>query len=339
MPDGQAMWLNRSSRCIFARPMLTLSDSQMQAFAQTARTGFEAEMLAHLEAAAPGPFQPIGKAPVADAIPPGVDRARGYGLDRRGPVRLYLELMLLLGSGFATDPQYPWATEALGGGRDAPQMPRALRLYEAGQQYLKRAFGPEDACLHKAYGEIADYLRMPWDALVQDLAEDLRAQLKWVWPEKAACVGDSALRTLVQGSIADAQARGIGTPRGCGLMALLRFALGHHCCDDPLHPWIRASLAPRPNDDDRAAEGRLQDATRAWLEGAALGGPIRAAGMRQETSLTDPRKDRGEQRLDDPVVRCTGSPPRRQPEAEPVACRDLDELCTQVVGTGPCGCF
>jgi hypothetical protein len=43
----------------------------------------------------------------------GVARAVELGFTKRGPIRLFLELEWLFGTGFDTDPQIPWAGEVL----------------------------------------------------------------------------------------------------------------------------------------------------------------------------------------------------------------------------------
>ncbi|MBN1843959.1 MAG: hypothetical protein JW883_16990 [Deltaproteobacteria bacterium] len=50
---------------------------------------------------------------IRSAIRYGLKRAKGYGLTTERSVRLYIEMMFLLGSGFDADPQLPWAAEIL----------------------------------------------------------------------------------------------------------------------------------------------------------------------------------------------------------------------------------
>ena len=93
--------------------MLVIRPEQMEVFKEAALRSFESEMVAHLAEFSPPLFKAIGEEQMRKAIQFGIDRAGSYGFDFRGPVRLYLELMLLFGSHFDTDPQYPWAAAIL----------------------------------------------------------------------------------------------------------------------------------------------------------------------------------------------------------------------------------
>jgi hypothetical protein len=101
---------------------------QMQALGQAALRAFEDEMVVHLADFSPPLFRAVKEDQLRIAIRLGIARAGEYGITFRGPIRLYLELMLLFGSHFDTDPQYPWATEILKDQAHGLQMQRAERL-------------------------------------------------------------------------------------------------------------------------------------------------------------------------------------------------------------------
>ena len=56
----------------------------------------------------------LGKEGLVGVIRGGIKRAAKHGFTFTGPMRLFLELCLLFGSGFDEDVQYPWARESLG---------------------------------------------------------------------------------------------------------------------------------------------------------------------------------------------------------------------------------
>ena len=93
--------------------MLVIREAQMEAFKEATRRTFEDEMVAHLAEFSPPLFKAIGEEQMRKAVHFGIGRADSHGFTFRGPTRLYLELMLLFGSYFDTDPQYPWAAEIL----------------------------------------------------------------------------------------------------------------------------------------------------------------------------------------------------------------------------------
>ena len=98
-------------------------------------------MVAHLAEFSPPLFKAVGEEQMRKAIRFGIGRADSYGFTFRGPVRLYLELMLLFGSHFDTDPQYPWAAAILTDQDSDPQMQCAERLYEVTMDYREEVAG------------------------------------------------------------------------------------------------------------------------------------------------------------------------------------------------------
>jgi hypothetical protein len=84
--------------------VLVINKSQMGALGQAARRRFEDRMVEHFGEFAPALARAAGEEHLRKAIHLGISRAGSYGLTHQGPVRLYLELMLLFGSDFDTDP-------------------------------------------------------------------------------------------------------------------------------------------------------------------------------------------------------------------------------------------
>jgi hypothetical protein len=113
--------------------MLVIRDQQMQVFAESARRQFEAEMILHLSKFAPSRFETLGEKAVGETVSLGIERAEKHAFTNRGPVRFYIELMLLLGDDFDTDSRYAWAAEALADPETAEQMSQADQASQTGQ--------------------------------------------------------------------------------------------------------------------------------------------------------------------------------------------------------------
>ena len=247
--------------------MLAIRAEQMEAFRRQAPHHFEAEMAAHLAEVSPRLVHASGEAQTRHFIRLGIERAGSHGFDRRGPVRIYLEAMLLLGSHFDTDPQYPWARQILQGRDQVQQMERAQRLFETLQAFLERAAGPGAIFRRRAHEELANLLRTPWGSDAQDLPIHQLRALQDAWPEKAEVIGAEALRALIRTGIAKAHTLMLGTARGWGLFVTLAYGLGHVWAQDPLYPWHGTDLATDETNAARMAE-RLQDEAILWLEHA-----------------------------------------------------------------------
>lgn len=246
--------------------MLVIRPEQVQVFQGAALRSFEDEMVAHLAEFSPPLFKTIKEDQLRKAIRFGIARASDYGITFRGPVRLYLELMLLFGSHFDTDPQYPWAAEVLADQDSGPQMTRAEKLYERTRDYREKVAGPEDAYAQKALRGISVWARQPlWfssdgfvPAMLQELAD--------AYPQKAAYVGEDRLKLLIREGIDGARSHEFTTVRGVALSVVLMFAFGHGCFDDLLYPWIARTIEDDAITDSAARAKRLETKALTWLD-------------------------------------------------------------------------
>lgn len=98
--------------------MFQLRAEQTERLRTAALRRFEDEMVGHCAEFSPRLFEIIGADQMRVAVRQALERARTYGLSFRGPMRLYVELMLLFGSDFDTDPQYQALAVLLGNRRD-----------------------------------------------------------------------------------------------------------------------------------------------------------------------------------------------------------------------------
>lgn len=246
--------------------MLIIRQEQMDVLRMAARRSFEDSMVEHLGGAFPHLLGAIGAGQMRLAVELGMRRAAGYGFDLRGPVCLYLELMLLFGSAFDTDPQYPWAAEILTDRDGQPQMQRATRLYQRALDYRRQVAGPADAYALRALGNIRGLFSQTIGFAVDELVPFMLSEINLLYPEKAAYVGDECLTALIRKAGQGASNIRFTSPRGVALVVVLMLVLGHGCGADPIYPWIARTLKNGAITDPDAKAKRLEETTLAWLE-------------------------------------------------------------------------
>jgi len=202
--------------------MLTIRAEQMEVLRAAAQQRFQESMRVHLnELAYPLAFGvPDGN--LRKAISFGVARARGYGFDLRGPVRLYLELMLIMGSHFDTDPQYSWAAAILKNPGTGSQMARAERLYQAALDYEEEVIGTDYAQTVRAITSISFTVAQPLAVSPDTFVPDMLRTLRSLYPEKACYVGEAGLKALIREAQEDAQRWGLMTVRGASMLIILK---------------------------------------------------------------------------------------------------------------------
>jgi|PlaIllAssembly_1097288.scaffolds.fasta_scaffold24793_4 hypothetical protein len=246
--------------------MQVIRREQMDVFRAAALRSFEDEMVEHLAGFSPPLFKTVGEEQMRKAIRLGMERADGHGFTYRGPVRLYLELMLLFGSHFDTDPQYPWANDILTKRDSLSQMQRAERLYDTTMDYREKVAGPEDAYALQALRNVAAFARQPLTISADDFIPAMLREIALIYPEKAAYVGDQSLSALIRKAVDGARIQRFSTIRGMALVVVLMIAFGHGCGADPLYPWIARTLRDEAITDAETRAKRLEKKALTWLE-------------------------------------------------------------------------
>ena len=235
--------------------MFVIRDEQMKAFD---------EMVESLFRFAPESCQAAGEDQVRKLVFLGVQKAESYGLTYRGPVEFFLEMMVLFGHAFDTDPQLPWATEILKSNQFLDQMARADFLHDKTLEYLAEVHGPEGSYLTLAFGSLAARARLPFHFSTNAaLVDGMLAEMKAIHPQKFAYVGNQALRALIGKGIESASAYELPGARGIALVILAMFAFGYRFDTDPLYHRILNALTdpkvPESARRIRSLEERMLD--------------------------------------------------------------------------------
>jgi hypothetical protein len=243
-----------------------IRNDQVDLLRDAVRRGFEREMVLHLADFSPPLVKAIGEDQLREVVHLGMARAAQYGLTYRGPVRLYLELMLLLGSHFDTDPQYPWASDILADQQSGSQMQRTERLYEKTLAYREAVGGPGDSYTLAALRNILLLSQRTLHLSSDNFVSDMLQEIHMMYPQKAAYVGERALEALIGKGVEHARGYRFPTLRGYALIIVLMVAFGHGCADDPLYPWIARTLNDGMIKDEAARAKRLEAKALTWFK-------------------------------------------------------------------------
>jgi hypothetical protein len=241
LENEDAAFTSTQGREISIDSTLKIRDEQMKIFEEIAFRSYEDEMLLHLSEYTPPLYKAVGEDQMRKVIRFGVDRAEKHGLTLRGPVRLYLEMMLLFGSHFDTDPQYPWAAKIICQGH-IPEMQRAEQLYESTLDYRKKVNGVEDVPTLRALKDISVFARQPIHLTDENLENDILEEMRKIYPEKTTYIGEDGLRALIHEGIDKAHEYNLMAVRENVLILILMFTFGHGCTKDLLYPWIARTL-------------------------------------------------------------------------------------------------
>jgi hypothetical protein len=220
-------------------------------------------MVDHLHAFAPEHAARVGPEAIERVVQMGMEKCHEHGFDLRGPVRLYLEMMLLLGSHFDTDPQFGWAAEILAASSQDVML-RARHLFTETEAYLSAVYGPENAYSVRALDALSERLGTGFGPFHGRLEDALLSELSACYPERYAYVGEARLRRLAQRAIEHARDFSFTRQRGQILVFVLMVAFGHGFADDPLFPWISEENVLGISNPDARAD-RLEKRMRTYM--------------------------------------------------------------------------
>lgn len=208
--------------------MLVIREAQIAALQADMVARFDRSLAAQLRQFAPHDAQALGGDGLLAVVRLGRHRAGESGFTNRDSIRLYTELMMLLGSGFATDPQYPWAAQT---GRKT-----AAALHFSAIHYIRTVLGPKREFAMRALERIVNH------RLRDFLDGGIVHMLNVIFPEKCLHAGEDGLRALVESARTVAARNGLAGAAAPVLLTLVMFFLGHEADQDPANPWVQRVL-------------------------------------------------------------------------------------------------
>jgi hypothetical protein len=252
--------------------MVIIRKEQMQVFEREAVKSFEARMAEHLKERFPKHAEAMGGEALAEVVRSGRERAGKHKLAGERSVRLYLELMLMLGSAFDEDPQLPWAAAALAA--DGDETARIDGLYKKVIEFAARTAGPKGEYLDRVLKALpAERLEGYAGSGATNFEEYMLRRLGMLYPERTEAVGRDALRVVISRAVEAARRTRLTTEAGVVMYVVLMFFLGSGFEDDPQFQWAKKILTDEALGEPAKKAAKLREAAMAYL--ARFAGPPR----------------------------------------------------------------
>lgn len=246
--------------------MLKIKTTLLARFEGAALSTFEEAMVARVAELSPALAASLGEAQLLVVVRAAIARAALHGFTCNGPVRLFVDLSVLLGHGFDADVQYPWAQRGLSFVADLGEMQGAAALYTDSMVALGHLNGAEIHPVDAGLDRISALVEGHPPLLADSFAAIALGAMERVHPQKCAFVGEPALRSLMAAAQAEAARHGLTALPDVLLVVALMFALGQHCVDDPLYPWIADTLGDPGSPTPTLRAHRLEARARTWRD-------------------------------------------------------------------------
>ena len=218
--------------------MLKIRKEQNDELAKIALKRFEDSMVEHLREHFPKPAEISGENALRSAIKKGFEHCRKYGFTTEHQICLYIDLTVMLGGDFDTDPQLPWAGRILNRKDFANATGKIDALYDRSLQYLDRVVGKKEVFPVHAMRKVRQYPLAEIEQMFKnDILRDARAFFEIIWPAKCEHVGNIAIEQMLREANKTAGQHGIVALNGIGIYSAFMFLLGHRFDIDPMCPW------------------------------------------------------------------------------------------------------
>ena len=236
----------------------------MEVFGSTDSPHFEPAAVQHVTERFPKHFRFLGDTGAKETVQYGRTQAAKHGLSTSGYAILFIDLTLLLGRGFDSDPQLAWAADILDDRRSTAD-DKAQALYQSAMDYLDLVSGPDNAYIDAAQSRL---LEEPLEiaGAPEAFMSELKKRLKKVFPEKALYLGEEGLDQLVRKAAARSGQYGLANPQGVMLFTGMMFMLGSSFDSDPLFSWASDVLNDKRITSHGERSHRLHAAGIAYLK-------------------------------------------------------------------------
>jgi hypothetical protein len=221
---------------------MIITNQQLKAFQQVSfnTQGFVDYMLTHLKKHFPVQSRLLQDERLTNFIKAGMVQAGSWGFVTTYQYCLFIDVMVMLGSGFDSDIQIQWFRQILER-RTLDADDKIDLLYQETMTYLDAVVGKGMVFPMKQLEYMANLpeSKMAGQKPGPGFEEDLVNELSKLWPQKYHASGKANLIKLVASGIQQAGAYGLKGENSIAYFIHLQFVFGHQIDKDPLYPWVR----------------------------------------------------------------------------------------------------
>ena len=228
-------WDNLKGVTAPALPML--SNLELEGFVKYKKKAFINELLIYFKEKDTFHANVIGDEGLKEVISLGIDKAKIYGLTRKSPVKLYIHMMLYLGSYFDEDPLLSWARDILKSSEfDGWQLQKANTLRSGFIDYLETVSGKKGEYLQSFMRACQEKMNKTEENISQ---KAMLSFIKTSYPQKYHYLGFELLLRLINHCDHLCTKNGFHSERSVLFLVCLRLVYGARMIDDPLFPWMK----------------------------------------------------------------------------------------------------
>ncbi|WP_323852449.1 hypothetical protein [Xenorhabdus szentirmaii] len=221
---------------------IELNEDQWNKLKKHAFNAYIDELVLHCNESYPYLEIKLGKEGLIKSLEDAVEKAKNDGFDQRGAVQLYIDMLILFGEEFQTDPQYSWIKETLDNHAHLGQLEKTTLLYHEVTRYLNEVHGEQDenlkASILKFQNINIGHLNVQWNTY----KSNVDVLLNSLFPKKYQHIKQDNIKKVIQFGIEKSSQYGIGDANHAAFLTLIMFLLGHKFDQDIFLPHLNTRL-------------------------------------------------------------------------------------------------
>jgi hypothetical protein len=258
---------------------ITITEQQIKILEPYAYENYISELVEHCNKKYPHLQKTIGEEKLRATLNQGVEKASQSGFTQRGPVRFYIELLIIFGWSFETDPQYSWIQESLQKNHNQSQIDISMKLYGEVDKFLDSIYGENKINLFFVGNKLEQLTLDNAKVSRNHFTQDMLALLQETYPQKYQFTEKGQLIKLVEEGIYKSRTDyQFDQANHIALIIILMFYFGHTFDHDPFYQWAAIEKSNQyiegtlvTNHQEVIAK-KLESRSKIWLSAAIQNG-------------------------------------------------------------------
>ncbi|CQH07443.1 hypothetical protein [Yersinia mollaretii] len=211
--------------------MMAFSEGQLELLKTLSFKGYVSEVVSHCELMYPALVSLQGQERFSLHIEKAIALAKKTGFTQRGPVRFYIDMMILLGSNFEHDPQHQWA-EFNKINSASSQLEKSISMYNILEQYIGAIYGESNCFFEQSLVRLRNLDVSHISDNKKNYRDNTHELLNYIHPQRYNLLGNGAVDALIYFSDENTPTNVTIKPNHKSYTVLIRFLLGSHFNSD-----------------------------------------------------------------------------------------------------------
>ncbi|MBC8954052.1 hypothetical protein [Xenorhabdus sp. PB62.4] len=223
------------------------------------------ELVAHCNESYPYLEMQLGKEGLRTVLTDAIEKTKNDGFDQRGPVQLYIDMLILFGAEFQTDSQYSWIKTILDNYANLGQLEKTTLLYHKINRYFNEVQGEQDEYLKTSLLKLQSIniegLNVQWNTY----ESNVDALLNSLYPQKYRYIKQNNVKKLIQFGVEKSGQYDIENANESAFLTLIMFLLGHQFDQDIFLPHLNTKLFRQYYSDTDSAIMKIEKEVKDYL--------------------------------------------------------------------------